>query len=135
MSRARVLVAEDSTTVARQLRRLLADAFDVVGVVADGLSLLHAVRQEVPDVLVTDIAMPGMDGLQAAELLASEGAPCRFVFITVHAEHALVERAQHLGPCGYVLKPEAGEDLVAAVNAVLAGRPYLSPSLRRTATQ
>ena len=72
--RARVLVAEDSPAVARQLRRLLSDAFDVVAVVADGLSLLRVAREATPDVLVTDIGMPGMDGLQAAETLADEGA-------------------------------------------------------------
>ena len=128
--RARGLVAEDSPAVARQLRRLLSDAFDVVAVVADGLSLLRVAREATPDVLVTDIGMPGMDGLQAAETLAAEGARCRFVFITVHDERALVQRAQRLGPCGYVLKAQAGEDLVAAVQAVLAGRAYLSPALR-----
>jgi DNA-binding NarL/FixJ family response regulator len=131
MNRARVLVADDNAAVARQLRRLLADAFDVVGVVADGLSLLRIAREQAPDVVVTDIAMPGMDGLQAAETLASEGLGSRFVFITVHAEQALVQRAQRLGPCGYVLKPEAGEDLITAVQSVLAGHSYLSPSLRR----
>ena len=135
MSRARVLVADDSAAVARQLRRLLADDFDVVGVVGDGLSLLRAARDAPPEVLVIDVAMPGMDGLQVAETLAREGSACRFVFITVHDERALVERALRLSPCAYVLKPQAGEDLVAAVQAVLAGRPFLSASLRREALQ
>lgn len=131
MSRARVLVADDSAAVARQLRRLLADEHDVVGVVGDGLSLLRLARELAPEVLLIDIAMPGMDGLEVAETLAREGSACRFVFITVHAEQALVQRAQRLGPCGYVLKPEAGEDLITAVQSVLAGHSYLSPSLRR----
>ena len=135
MSRARVLVADDSAAVARQWRRLLADDFDVVGVVGDGLSLLRAARDAPPEVLVIDVAMPGMDGLQVAETLAGEGSPCRFVFITVHAERALVDRALRLAPCAYVLKPEAGDDLVAAVQAVLAGRAFLSASLRREALQ
>ena len=133
MSRARVLVADDSAVVARRLRRLLADDFDVVGVVGDGLSLLRAAREAPPEVLVIDVAMPGMDGLQVAETLAREGSPCRFVFITVHDEHALVDRALRLAPCAYVLKPQAGEDLVAAVEAVLAGRVFLSASLRHEA--
>ena len=131
VSRARVLVADDSAAVARQLRRLLADDFDVVGVVGDGLSLLRAARDAPPEVLVIDVAMPGMDGLQVAETLARECSACRFVFITVHAERALVERALRLSPCGYVLKPQAGEDLVAAVQSVLAGRAFLSAALRR----
>ena len=135
MSRARVLVADDSAAVARQLRRLLADDFDVVGVVGDGLSLLHAARETTPDVLVIDVAMPGMDGLQVAELLAGEGSACRFVFITVHTERALVERALRLAPSAYVLKPEAGDDLVAAVRSVLAGRAFVSASLHHEALQ
>lgn len=133
MSRARVLLADDSAAVARQLRRLLADEHDVVGVVGDGLSLLRLARELAPEVLLIDIAMPGMDGLEVAETLAREGSACRFVFTTVHAERALVERALRLGPCGYVLKPEAGDELVAAVQSVLAGRPFLSVSLRRDA--
>ena len=130
MTRVRVLVAEDNAEVARQLRRLLSDEFDVVGMVMDGASLLRVARIEAPDVLVTDISMPGIDGLQAAEMLAQEGAACRFVFITVHNDPCLVARAARLGTCGYVLKSEAGDELVPAVLAVLAGQAFVSPALK-----
>jgi len=131
MTRARVLVAEDNAEVARQLRRLLSDEFDVIGMVMDGASLLRMARVEAPDVLVTDISMPGIDGLQAAETLAREGAACRFVFITVHNDPCLVARAAQLGSCGYVLKSGAGDELVPAVLAVLAGQAFVSPVLQR----
>ena len=131
MMRARVLVAEDNAEVARQLRRLLSDEFDVVGMVMDGASLLRVARIEAPDALVTDISMPGIDGLQAAEMLAQEGTACRFVFITVHNDPCLVARAARLGACGYVLKSAAGDELVPAVLAVLGGQAFVSPALQR----
>ena len=94
--RTRVLLAEDSPVVARQLRTLLAQDFDVLGLVTDGDAILAALNAFRPDVLVTDISMPGMDGLQAAEhALKAHPALC-VVFITVHDEPALVARARAL---------------------------------------
>lgn len=129
MSRTRVILAEDSTAVARQLHLLLGGEFEVVGRVEDGLSLLSAVRRMRPDVLVTDISLPGVDGLTAAEQLLSEGAVTCVVFITVHDDLALVDRALRNGNCGYVLKADAGEDLLRAVHEVQDGRPFVSTSI------
>jgi DNA-binding NarL/FixJ family response regulator len=131
MRRARILLAEDSPAVARQLRLLLANVFDVSGFVDDGIALRQAFEHLRPDVLVSDISMPGMDGLQAIERLQEEFGPLHIVFVTVHADEALVARAMALGPCGYVLKPDAGEDLIAAVHSVLAGKPYVSSSIAK----
>lgn len=129
MNRTRVLLAEDSPAVAKQLLSLLEDEFDVVGMVDGGLALLSAVRRTRPDVLVTDISLPEVDGLAAAEQLLSEAAvPC-VVFITVHDDPALVKRALRIGRCGYVLKADAGEDLLCAVHEVHGGRSYLSRSI------
>ena len=129
MTRVRVLLAEDSPMIARQLRTLLATEFDVVGVADDGYSLLRLAAETGPDVVVTDISMPGIDGLDAARQLRKEHSKLGIVFITVHSDVQLVERAMRLGGCGYVLKSDAGEDLIAAVNAVVSGTSFLSASL------
>lgn len=129
MKRARMVLAEDSVAVARQLRLLLAREFDVVDVVEDGPSLLRAVRDLKPDIVVTDITMPLMSGVEVAERLRLEPDGPRLVFITVHADPALVERAMLYGCCGYVLKSDAGEDLVAVIHSVLAGRASVSSSI------
>ncbi|MUV14799.1 response regulator transcription factor [Noviluteimonas gilva] len=131
--RTRVLLAEDSPVVARQLRTLLAQDFEVLGLVTDGDAILAALNAFKPDVLVTDISMPGMDGLQAAEhALKAHPALC-VVFITVHDEPALVARARALPRTAYVLKADAGDALAAAVAEVMAGRWYASASLNRQA--
>ncbi len=134
MSRVRVLLAEDGPAMAKQLLALLSQEFEVIGTVADGLSLVNAARRMDPDVVVTDISMPGLDGLEAANQLRREGAELRVVFITVHSDRRLVERAMKLGPCGYVLKSVAGEDLLAAVKAVAAGGSFVSRSLEHPAS-
>ncbi|MGO4549804.1 response regulator transcription factor [Lysobacter sp. 2RAF19] len=132
-NRTRVLLAEDSPVVARQLRTLLAQDFEVLGLVTDGDAILPALSAFQPDVLVTDISMPGMDGLQAAELALKAHPGLRVVFITVHDEPALVERARALPRTAYVLKADAGDALAAAVDAVMAGRWFGSASLNRHA--
>ena len=135
MNRTRVLLAEDSPVVARQLRALLAQDFDVVGLVTDGDAVRGAIASLQPDVLVTDISMPGMDGLAAAEEALRLHPALRVVFITVHDEPALVARARALPRTAYVLKADAGDALVHAVGEVLAGRWFASASLNRQAVK
>lgn len=129
MKRVRVLLAEDGWAMSRQLSAILAQDCDVVAAVNDGLALLRLARELRPDVLVTDISMPGITGLQAVEHLIDEGFSPRVVFITVHAEPQVVQHALALGQCGYVLKADAAEDLLPAVHAALAGTQYLSASI------
>ena len=129
MNRVRVLLAEDRPAMAEQLGALLSQEFEVIGMVEDGLSLLKAARQMAPDVVVTDISMPGLDGLEAAQQLKQDHAGLCVVFITVHSDPQLVARAMTLGKCGYVLKSVAGEDLLAAVKAVVAGESFVSRSV------
>ncbi|HVK52796.1 MAG TPA: response regulator transcription factor [Pseudoxanthomonas sp.] len=129
MTRPGVMLVEDNPAVARQLQALLAKEFDITGWVDNGLSMLGVARTTRPDVIVTDISLPGMDGMAAAEILCRERPELRIVFITVHTDTSLVERALSLGECGYVLKADAGEDLLAAVHGVLAGSAYLSRSI------
>jgi DNA-binding NarL/FixJ family response regulator len=123
-----IVLAEDHASVAEQLRRLLSGAFDVVAVVAHGEALVRTALKLQPDIVVTDISMPGMDGMRAAQELLIQQPSLGVVFVTVHDDSALARKALSIG-LGYVLKASAGEDLVDAVNAALEARPFVSASL------
>lgn len=129
MKRVRVLLAEDGWAMSRELGAILAPDCDVLATVSDGLALVRLAREMRPDVLITDISMPGLTGLQAIEQLIETGSSFPVVFITMHAEPQLVRHALGLGQCGYVLKADAVEDLLPAVHAALAGQRYLSTSI------
>lgn len=128
MTRATVVLAEDHPPVAEQIRELLGEEFDVLAVVGYGEALVKAVRRLRPDVVVTDISMPGMDGMQAMRELARERPGLPAVFITVHDDPSLARAALAIGK-GYVLKASAGEELVDAVRAVLDNRYFVSAVL------
>jgi len=127
--RARVLLAEDHTATAEQLGKLLQPHFDVVALVEDGRALVSAAALLSPDVIVTDISMPILDGIDATALIRSRDPAARIVLVTVHAEPILVERGLAAGALGYVLKDAAGDELVMAVRAALSGRQYVSREL------
>jgi DNA-binding NarL/FixJ family response regulator len=129
MKRVRVLLAEDGWAMSRELGAILQQDCEVLSTVSDGYALVRMARMMRPDVVITDISMPGLTGLQAVEQLIEEGLAPRVVFVTVHAEPQLVSHAMSLGQCGYVLKSDAVEDLLPAVHAALGGRTYLSASL------
>jgi DNA-binding NarL/FixJ family response regulator len=128
--RLRVLLAEDHEAVAQQLRKLLEIECEVVGVVTDGPSLLLAADALSPEVIVSDMTMPGIDGLSAALAILARHPDTRIVFVTVHDEPAIVRKAFLLGALGYVLKADAGDELLLAVRAAWAKRPYLSTNIR-----
>ena len=128
--RLRVLIAEDHESVARQLRSLLEVECDVIDVVSDGQSLLAAVEALTPEVIVSDISMPGLDGLAAARIILERQPDARIVFVTVHNDRAMARRALLLGVLGYVLKDDASEQLLPAVQAARDGRRHLSESIR-----
>ncbi|HTL29081.1 MAG TPA: response regulator transcription factor [Tepidisphaeraceae bacterium] len=127
--RARVLLADDHPAVLEQLRTLLGHDFDVVACVRDGYGLLGAALVLRPDVVVSDVAMPGMDGIDAVARIHRECPTLPVVLVSVHGEMALVERGLRAGALGYVLKASAGEDLVPAVQAALRGEKHVSPQL------
>jgi DNA-binding NarL/FixJ family response regulator len=128
MNRPTVVLAEDHPNVAEQLRKLLGSAFDVAAVVGHGEALVKTALKLKPDVVVTDISMPGMDGLRAALELKQQMPSLGIVFVTVHDDPALARKALAIGR-GYVLKTSAGEELVDAVFAVLDSRRFVSASL------
>ena len=130
MSRPRVLLAEDHAPIAEQLRGLLEPEFDVVAVVVDGPTLLRAAEELEPDVIVTDIVMPGLDGIAATGALLAKRPGTRIVLVTAFDGPELAERGYAAGALAHVAKHSAGRELVPAVKAVLRGERYGSPPAR-----
>jgi DNA-binding NarL/FixJ family response regulator len=127
--RVRVLVADDHLAVAECLRAVLEPEFNVIATVGDGNALVAAATALTPDVIVTDIAMPGLDGIAAAGEILRRHPRARIVFVTVHNDAELVQKGLAIGALGYVLKLTAGEELVPAIYAALRGKKYVSPLL------
>ena len=121
MTRARVLLADDHADVAEELREILEAEFEVVAVVRDGSALLTAADSLKLDVIVTDIAMPGMDGLAATAALLHRMPDARIVLVAVHEEVGIQLRGLTAGALGYVVKFRADDDLLPAVQAALRG--------------
>jgi DNA-binding NarL/FixJ family response regulator len=113
--------------VAQGLASLLRDDFDLVGTVGDGEALIDAARRLRPDVIVADMAMPVMDGLEALRRLTAARIDAKVIFLTMHADAQLATEALRAGALGYVLKHAAGEELITAIQEVLQGRTYLTP--------
>jgi DNA-binding NarL/FixJ family response regulator len=129
MSRSRVLLADDHPIVAEGLKGLLAARFDVVGVVGDGQALLEAAKSLQPDVVVADLAMPLLNGIEVTARLATEEPQIKVVILTMHREEGYVRRAMEAGAAGYVLKVSAPDELLTAVDAALAGKTFVTPGL------
>jgi DNA-binding NarL/FixJ family response regulator len=127
MSRPRVLLADDHPILSEGVRGLLEPEFELVGVVADGRALVAAATKLRPDVIVADVTMPGLNGIEAAEQLRREGVTARVVFLTMHRDVAYARRAMEAGAAGFVLKHSAPAELVTAVREALAGRTYVTP--------
>jgi len=123
----RVVVADDHPAVIKDLCALLQPEFDVVATVENGAALLATVDELSPDVIVTDITMPGLDGMAAASEILRKNPAARIVFVTVHDEAELVKKGLAIGVLGYVLKVRAGDDLVPAIYAALRGERHISP--------
>jgi DNA-binding NarL/FixJ family response regulator len=127
--RARVLLADDHPEVVQDLRALVEAEFEVVGTVGDGNALVAAAEALAPDVIVTDIAMPGLNGITAAARILASNPAARIVFVTVHNSPVLVQKSLAIGAFGYVMKLTAGDDLVPAIRAALQGKRHLSPTI------
>ena len=127
--RPRVLLAEDHAETAARLRKLLGVDFDVIASVEDGSALVDATERLSPDAIVADIDMAGVDGIEATTLIRRHDPNARIVLVTVHSEAMLVEAGLAAGALGYVLKDTAGDELVPAIHAALAGRQYVSREL------
>jgi len=127
--RPRVLLADDHLLVAEALKSLLSPEFDLVGVVEDGRALVEESRRLRPDVIVADVTMPHLNGIDALVRLRQEGDRVPVVFLTMHQDVTFARRALEAGASGFVLKHSAPTELVAALRAALEGRKYLTPKI------
>ena len=129
MTKPRVLLADDHRMVTEGLKGLLAEEFELVGTVEDGRAMLAAARTLRPDVIVADISMPQMNGIDALAHLKRDNPDVRVVFLTMHRDAAYARRALEAGASGFVLKHSAPAELVLAVRAALQGRTFITPDL------
>jgi DNA-binding NarL/FixJ family response regulator len=127
VTRMRLVLAEDNPEMGQHLRALLASDYDIY-VVADGKALMAEVALEMPDIIISDIAMPGINGLAAALKIRAAHPEARFIFVSVHDDPAVIRKALAEGARGYVVKSDAGDELADAVHAVLGGGHYVSSS-------
>ena len=130
-SRPRVLVADDHRAMLDSLVRLLSRDFDVVATVTDGLAAVTEAEHLEPDLLVLDIAMPGLNGIAAAARLKEHGSKAKIVFVTNMRDREFVEESLALGDVGFVVKDRLVADLLPAVRQVLSGQAFVSPSISR----
>ena len=129
-TRPRLLLADDHTIFAEALKVFLERTYPVIGVVADGRALIEAALKLRPDVIIIDVAMPVLNGFDAARRIKEDNLNFKFIFLTMHADPNLAAAALELGPIGFVLKHSAGTELLKAIDHVLHGKSYLSPQVK-----
>jgi DNA-binding NarL/FixJ family response regulator len=127
MHRTRVIIADDRTMFRKEFAYLHPPEMDLVATVADGRELVEAIRRLQPDVVVADVTMPELGGLEALRIVRQERLHARFIILTVHADPSLAAEALRAGAMAYVVKQAAGEELVEALRLAVANRTYLSP--------
>lgn len=129
MRRPKILVADDHVVFTDGIVRILGERFDVVGAVTDGYALLEAAGTLYPDVVISDISMPALSGLETLRQLKARHPSVAVILLTMHADAKMAAEAFRLGAKAYVLKQSSGDELVKAVDAVLQGHNYLSSAL------
>jgi DNA-binding NarL/FixJ family response regulator len=127
----RLLLADDHTLLLEGIRLMLEPEFDLVGSVEDGQALLTAAKALNPDVILLDISMPRLNGIDAARLLRKTLPSARLIFLTMHAGEDYVTEAFRAGAMGYLLKRAAASELLTAIHTVLKGNHYVSPLVTR----
>jgi DNA-binding NarL/FixJ family response regulator len=131
MSRPRLVLVDDHTILAEGLKSLLEPEFDLIGIFADGRDVLTAAPKLQPDIIVLDISMPSMNGIDAARQLKKLMPAVKVLFLTMHPDVSFVREAFRAGACGYVLKRSAVSELVTAIQEALKGRFYVSPAITK----
>jgi DNA-binding NarL/FixJ family response regulator len=129
MNRTTLLLADDHEILLDGLADLLREDFNVVGTAPDGRRLIEMAREKRPEVIVTDIGMPSVNGIDAMRILKEEGLDAKFLFVTMHSELRLVEEAFRLGASGFLLKLADAAEFIAAIRSVAKGARYVSPIL------
>ena len=130
--RMRVLLADDNEEMLNDVEELLASDFDIVGKATDGVSAVEAAIRLMPDLIVTDLAMPGLSGIEASRKMLTTHPDIPIVLLTLHNDARLVEQALSVGIRGYVHKLTAAEELIPALYCALRGQTFVSPTCRRS---
>jgi DNA-binding NarL/FixJ family response regulator len=129
MDKIRVLVADDHRILAEGLRSLLEPTFELVAIVENGREMIAAAKELKPDVIVADISMPLLNGIDAVSEIRSTGIQAKIIFLTMHPEAYYARRALAAGASGYVLKHSAPSELVFAIQQALAGQQFVTPTV------
>jgi len=130
-----VLLADDHSMVASGLAKLLEDEFELLATVEDGRAAVAAAREQHPDVVLLDISMPLMNGIEAARRIHMDAPACKLIFLTMHNDRAFVKEAFSAGASGYVLKRSAASELPLAIHEVLRNKFYITPLLTEVGPQ
>jgi len=131
MHRSRILIADDHNLVAELCKKVLEAEFEVVGIVADGRALIRTAAELKPDVVIVDVGMPVLNGLDAARQVKQFLPAVKIIFLTMNPDPELAAEAFRRGASGYLLKTSAAAEMVVSVREVLRGRSYLSPRMSK----
>jgi DNA-binding NarL/FixJ family response regulator len=135
LTKARILLADDHTLVAEAFKRLLEPEFAVVGTVGDGRALLHAANELKPDLVLVDLNMPLLNGLDASEQLRQALPKVKIIVLTMNEDPEIAAETMEKWASGYLLKKSAGSELLKAVRDVLRGGRYITPALREAVAE
>jgi len=135
MKKPRVLLADDHKIVLEGLKGILENEFELVGTVEDGRALVATAQRLNPDVIVADVSMPLLNGIEAAHQLKKANSQAKFIFLTMHPDARYATRALEAGASGYVLKHSAASELVQAIREALRGRVYVTPMIAKDVLQ
>ena len=127
MKKPRVLLADDHKIVIEGLKNLLSDEFEIVGTVEDGRALVEKASTLYPDVIVADISMPQLNGIEAARQIKKTDKNIKIVFLTMHPDATYAANAFEAGASGFVLKHSASSELIRAIHEAIKGRTYVTP--------
>jgi DNA-binding NarL/FixJ family response regulator len=133
--KARILLADDHSLVAAGISKLLEAEFDLIGIVGDGRALVASAKTDRPDIVLLDISMPILNGMEAARQIRATLPNVKLIFVTVHSDNAYVAEAFRAGASGYVLKRSAASELSAAIHEVLNGNLYVTPLIGKAAAE
>lgn len=131
MHKPRVLLADDHALIIEGFRRILEDQYDLVGTAADGRALIEAAKSLQPDIIILDVSMPLLNGIDAAAHLKKLCPMAKLIFVTMHADTEYVRSAFEAGASAYVLKRSAVDELEQAIRAVLSGHSYITPLITK----
>jgi DNA-binding NarL/FixJ family response regulator len=129
MDKKRILLADDHPHFSELVESLLGPMFEIVGKVNDGQALLDAALALKPDVILTDISMPVLNGIEAVDELHRSGCNSKIIFVTIHSDLDFVRSCLAVGAAGYIVKPRVALDLLQAIREVLAGNMFISPHI------